>query len=194
MWPWGHAAFGYLLYSFGVRLFGRTPQGYPAIVLLIGTQLPDLVDKTLSWGFGLFPQGYSVAHSVFVAVPLGLLVVVVAVWRRRTGYGLAFLVGYWSHVVGDLLFGLLSGNPYTFARVLWPVVTLPPYSTDLSGLARVEAYLISFINFFADEGLIAVLVLLAVYFGPVMLAFVVWLLDGAPGVSELRRLLSLSSS
>ncbi|RRJ30560.1 metal-dependent hydrolase [Halocatena pleomorpha] len=193
MWPWGHAAFGYLLYSFGSRLFGRTPQGYPVIVLLIGTQLPDLVDKTLSWVLELFPQGYSVAHSVFVAVPFGVLVVACAVWRRRTRYGLAFLLGYWSHIVGDLLFGLFSGNPYTFARVMWPVVTLPPYTTDLSGLARVEAYIISFLNFFADEGVTAVLVLLAVYFGPVMLAFLVWLFDGAPGVSEVRRLLTPSN-
>lgn len=188
MWPWGHAAFGYLLYSFGARLFGRTPNGYPVIVLGIATQLPDLVDKTLSWVFELFPQGYSVAHSVFIAVPLGIIVLALAVWRRRAEYGLAFLVGYWSHVVGDILFGLLSGTPYTFARVLWPVVTLPPYSTDLSGLARVQAYVISFINFFADEGLIAVVVLLAVYFGPVLFAFIVWLVDGAPGVAELRRL------
>lgn len=190
MWPWGHAAFGYLLYSFGSRLFGRTPQGYPAIVLLFATQIPDLVDKPLSWVFELFPQGYSVAHSMFVAVPLGLLVLAVAVWRRRTGYGLAFVVGYWSHIVGDILFGLLTRNPFTFDRVLWPVVTLPPYTTDLSGLARVEAYIISFINFFADEGPTAVLVLLAVYFGPVLLAFVVWLMDGAPGVAELRKLLT----
>lgn len=193
MWPWGHAAFGYLLYSFGLRLFGRTPTGYPVLVLLIGTQIPDLVDKTLSWVLELFPQGYSVAHSVFVAVPIGMLVIAVAVWRRRTSYGLAFLLGYWSHLVGDLLFGLLSSNPYTFARVLWPVVTLPPYSTDLSGLARVQAYVISFLNFFADEGLAAVLVLLAVYFGPVLLAVVLWLLDGAPGATELRRFITPSN-
>lgn len=190
MWPWGHAALGYLLYSFGSRLFGRTPNGYPVILLLIGTQLPDVVDKTLSWVFGLFPQGYSIAHSVFIAVPLGILVLVFAVWRHRVEYGVAFLVGYWSHIVGDIVFGLLSGNPFTFARVLWPVVTLPPYTTDLSGLARVQAYVISFLNFFADEGLVPVLFLLGVYFGPVLLAFVIWLVDGAPGLTELRRLLT----
>lgn len=189
MWPWGHAALGYLLYSFGARLSGRTPSGYPVMVLLVATQLPDLIDKPLSWVFELFPQGYSVAHSVLVAAPLGMLVVALAIWRRRTEYGIAFLVGYWSHLLGDIIFGLLSNNPYTFARVLWPVVTLPSYTTNLTGLARVKAYLISFIHFFADEGLSAAVVLLALYFGPVVLAVFVWLIDGAPGVAELKRLL-----
>lgn len=191
MWPWGHAAFGYLLYSFGSRLFGRRPDGYPAIVLLIATQLPDLVDKSLSWVFELFPQGYSIAHSVFVAVPLGVAVLALAVWRRRTECGLAFIIGYWSHLFGDIAFGLIEENPYTFARVLWPVVTLPPYSSDLGALARVREYASAFIYLLStEEASTTLIIALLFYFGPFFVAFLVWIIDGAPGIAELKRLLT----
>lgn len=185
MWPWGHAAVGYLVYSLGLRTLGRRPTGAPVIVLLLGTQLPDLVDKPLSWFLGIFPQGYSVGHSVFVALPVGL--VVLAVFRTHARAAIAFTVGYWSHLVGDIGFGLLTNNPLTFHRVMWPILTLPAYSNDLTGFARIEAYLITFINFFADEGAAAALVLLAVYFGPCVVAFILWIVDGTPGLSLLTR-------
>ncbi|MFC6962230.1 metal-dependent hydrolase [Halocatena marina] len=191
MWPWGHAAFGYLLYSFGSRLFGSRPSGYPTIVLLVATQLPDLVDKPLSWVFELFPQGYSVGHSVFVAVPLGIAVLALAVWRHRIEYGIAFIVGYWSHLVGDIVLGLVGGNPYTFARVLWPVVTLPPYSSDLSALARIHEYISAFLYLLSTEGATGPLMIaLMIYFGPFLFAILVWLVDGAPGITAFRRLFS----
>lgn len=191
MWPWGHAAFGYLLYSFGSRLFGRRPDDHPAIVLLIATQLPDLADKSLSWVFELFPQGYSIGHSVFVAIPLGVAVLALAVWRRRAECGFAFITGYWSHLIGDIAFGLIESNPYTFERVLWPVVTLPPYSSDLGALARVQEYVSAFIHLLSTEEASATLMIaLLFYFGPFLFALLVWVIDGAPGIAEFRRLLS----
>lgn len=193
MWPWGHAALGYLLFSFGSRLFGRRPDGYPVIVLLIATQLPDLVDKSLSWVFELFPQGYSIGHSVIVAIPLGIAVLALAVWRRRAECGFAFIIGYWSHLIGDIAFGLIEGNPYTFARVLWPVVTLPPYSSDLGALARIREYASAFIYLLSTEEASATLIIaLLFYFGPFLLAVLIWVIDGTPGIAELRRLLSSS--
>ena len=49
MWPWEHLAFGYVLYSLGVRtLRGRTPRGPPVLVLAVATQVPDLLDKPLA--------------------------------------------------------------------------------------------------------------------------------------------------
>ena len=87
MWPWEHAAVGYLLLSLGSRASGRGPPSTPAVLaLLFGTQLPDLVDKPLSWEFDLFPSGYAVGHSALVAVPVGLLVL--ALGRRRPSSGL----------------------------------------------------------------------------------------------------------
>lgn len=190
MWPWSHAALGYLLYSFGARLIGRRPNGYPAIVLLFATQLPDLVDKPLSWVFDLFPQGYSIMHSVFVAVPLGVAVLAIAAWRHHTECGIAFILGYWSHLLGDILFALIEGNPLAFERVLWPVVTLPPYGTELTGLERLELYVSAFIELLlSQEATLILIAALLIYFGPFLFALFVWVVDGAPGVAALRRLI-----
>lgn len=193
MWPWSHAALGYLLYSFGARLIGRRPSGYPAIVLLFATQLPDLVDKPLSWVFDVFPQGYSIAHSVFIAVPLGVAILAIAAWRHRTECGIAFIVGYWSHLLGDVLFALIESNPLAFERVLWPVVTLPPYGTELTGFERLELYVSAFLELLlTQEATFILIAALLIYFGPFFFAFLVWIIDGAPGVAALRRLLSPS--
>lgn len=185
MWPWGHAAFGYLLYSFGARATGERPQGGPVLALAVATQFPDLVDKTLSWGLDLFPQGYSVAHSLLVGVPLGVAVLALA-WRTdRLRVGTAAVVGYWSHLVGDMGYGLLSRNPYWLDRMLWPVVTLPPYEQDI-GIARLFLYASEFLSRLSTGTAFA---LVAIYFGPFLVAVVVWLLDGAPGVRAIGRFL-----
>jgi hypothetical protein len=186
MWPWGHAAFGYVLYSLGSRALRREPPtGASVLVLLFATQLPDLVDKTLSWVFGVFPTGYSVAHSVFVAVPVGLAVLAVAAWRGRVREGAAFVVGYWSHLVGDVIVAVVAGIETDVERVLWPLVTLPAYETEYGAIERVLVYFFAFLDTLSTAEQLG---LLAVYFGPVLAAFVLWLLDGAPGVRPLRKL------
>ncbi|SEP22529.1 LexA-binding, inner membrane-associated putative hydrolase [Halogranum amylolyticum] len=188
MWPWGHAAFGYVLVSLGSRLTrGRPPSGAAVFALLVATQLPDLVDKPLSWVFHLFPQGVSVAHSVFVAVPLGLLAVAAAAQLRRLEVGVAFTVGWWSHLLGDVATALLYGYGTEFAlmRVLWPVATFPPYDDQQVALERVLEYLGEFLTALSTTQQVG---LLAVYFGPFFVAFVLWLVDGAPGVRKLREL------
>ena len=49
MWPWGHLAAGYPVYTAYTRLHtGDPPADVPALVALLGTQLPDLVDKPLA--------------------------------------------------------------------------------------------------------------------------------------------------
>ena len=191
MWPWGHAAFGYVLVSLGSRVVRRKPpSGAAVFALLVATQLPDLVDKPLSWVFDLFPQGVSVAHSVFVAVPLGLAVVGVAVARNRTEGGAAFTVGWWSHLVGDVGAALLYGFGWDHAlkRVLWPVATFPPYEDQKLALERVAEYLLEFLATLSTTEQLGVF---AVYFGPFFVAFLLWLVDGAPGVAELRELANI---
>lgn len=191
MWPWGHAAFGYVLVSLGSRLVRRKPpSGAAVFALLFATQLPDLVDKPLSWVFHLFPQGVSVAHSVFVAIPLGLLVVAVAYRLRRLEVGVAFAVGWWSHLVGDVGAALLYGfgTEFAFKRVLWPIATFPPYDTQQVALQRIFGYLSEFLSALSTTQQLG---LLAVYFGPFFIAFILWLVDGAPGVAELRDLANI---
>lgn len=178
MWPWEHLAAGYLVYSLGARVLGRDPPtDWGVVALGIGTQLPDLVDKPLSWGLGWVPSGYAVAHSAFVAVPLGVLVLG-AGWRvghRRPA--VAFVVGNWAHLLADVLIPLRNGNPVLPSRVLWPVAEASPYETDL-GLARGVAYLLEFLAALSTMAPARLLVLYL--FLPAALV-AVWLLDGRPG-------------
>ncbi len=183
--PWGHAAFGYVLYSLGRRLVTRNPPvGIGFVALLFGTQLPDLVDKPLSWGLHLFPQGYSVAHSVFVAVPVGLLALAVAARIGRLTVGVAFSVGYWSHLLGDILLAIPKRNVSPLDRVLWPVVTLPPYDHETTLFGRTMEIIGGFFHSLSttDQFLF-----LATYAAPYFLVFLLWLVDGAPGIPPLRR-------
>lgn len=184
MWPWGHLAVGYLLYSPAVRLrTGRPPGAHAVVLLALGTQLPDVVDKSLSWGFHVFPQGYAVGHSVFVAIPVGVAVVLAAASRERPAVGVAFAVGWWSHLAGDVFVALATGNPYAFARVLWPVVTLPPYGTEFTAVGRLRYLVANWLDLLgtADSSLV-----LVVYGGPLVAAFLLWVADGAPGVPARR--------
>lgn len=180
MWPWGHLAFGYVLYSLSVRLWRRRPPGAPGAVLLaVGTQLPDLVDKPLSWTYGVFPQGYGPGHSVLVAVPVGLAVVLLAARRRHAAAGLGLAVGWWSHLVGDVLVALAGGYSHTFDRVLWPVADIPPGGMTVDGVGHVL--------YFLGEGLERARApdnegLVLVYLGFLSGAVLLWLVDGAPGL------------
>ncbi|MBV0925466.1 metal-dependent hydrolase [Halomicroarcula limicola] len=183
MFPWGHLAFGYVLYSLTRRALGvNTIAGREVIVLALATQLPDLVDKPLSWSLSVFPSGYAVAHSVFVAVPLGLAALAVGWKYDRVRLGLAVLVGWWSHLVGDVMLAVLTGGAYTVTRVLWPVVVLPGSHSELSFVEKFVYYVGEFIELLGSS---AGPYVFAIYFGPLLLAAILWLADGAPVVREL---------
>jgi hypothetical protein len=183
MWPWEHVALGYLLYSPLLRLVTRRgPDSRAAGLLAFGAVLPDLIDKTLSWGLGVFPTGYAIGHSVFVAVPVGLLLLA-AYWSARTG---AFVAGYWSHLLGDIVDPIRSGGAVTVSRVLWPIFIGEPYEESL-GLGRGVVYFTEFVRELPETDLTspAILYLLLPAF-----ALLIWLVDGAPGVGACRRLVS----
>jgi len=182
MWPWEHAAVGYVCYSIANRLLaGRPPEGGPVLALALGTQFPDLVDKPLSWGLELFPTGYAVGHSALVAVPAGVALVAAAVRRGRGRVATAFVFGYWSHLVADLFSPLRTGDGVGWDRVLWPVVERQPYGDDL-GLGRGLLYLLEYL---ADVGRSDLQTLLVVHLGLTALTVALWLCDGAPGLDVL---------
>lgn len=184
MWPWEHAAVGYLCYSLARRARGQAPPAeLPVVALLFGTQLPDLIDKPLSWGLGVFTTGSALAHSLLFAVPLTLLVGAVAVRTDRRALGAGFVVGYWSHLVGDVVNPLRYGSPPNIDRVLWPFVAQEPYEQDL-GLGRGLVYFGElFDSLLATDSLP---LLVAASLLP-LATLALWVADGAPGVGLLGR-------
>lgn len=153
------------------------------MVLLLSTLLPDVVDKPLSWLFGLFPSGFSLAHSVFVAVPLTVAVVLGTRHRGRPELGIAFAVGYGSHLVGDVVSPIRSGASIEFSRVLWPLVTHPPYDHDYGLAGRTVVYLEAFVGTLGS----ADPTVLTLYLALPVAALLLWIADGTPGVATVDR-------
>lgn len=188
MWPWGHVAFAYVCYSLWRRaVTGAPPDGRETLLLAVASLGPDLVDKPLSWGLGVFASGSALGHSVFVALPGGVALLALGRARDRKTGATALVVGYWSHLVGDVGFGALRSGQLDLSAVLWPVVRRAPYATDEGLFGRTLHYLRDFAGDLADGDLAGGVVLL-VYIAPSMIALAVWLLDGRPGPGALRRL------
>ena len=186
MWPWEHAAFGYLLYSTVTRLTGERPTDGAIIALSFGTQIPDLVDKPLAWSFGVLPSGTSLAHSVFVAAPVAVLVLSLGRRVGRPTVAAGFVVGYWSHLVGDVVYPTFLRGVLNVDAVLWPLVSGPPgqYAGVFARTASLFAGLLELLGTPAGMSyLLAEVVLLgsATFF---------WAADGAPGTGPLRTIVT----
>jgi hypothetical protein len=173
MWPWAHAALGYLLYRLvrDRRELGR-PLGPSVITLVVGTQLPDLIDKPLAWYVHVLPYGRSFAHSLLTGVPLVLVPVAVLLARRGSREAaIAFAVGYLSHLLGDGYLFVLQGEWAALGYLAWPLFPLP--STEVEGLVS------HFQAITAEPHFLFGLALTGLATG-------VWLRDGRPGVATLR--------
>lgn len=132
MWPWGHLGLGYLL---ALPLLARSDRedDYVALAALAaGTQLPDLVDKPLAWTFGVLPYGRAAAHSLLVLA--GAAVVVLA-GLRAFRVGVPLLVGWATHVVGDVAYPLADGAVGEVTFLAWPLLALPDPTGDHGVLA-----------------------------------------------------------
>jgi membrane-bound metal-dependent hydrolase YbcI (DUF457 family) len=129
MFPWGHAAVGYLFYALLVRSRGKgIPLGGPVLALAIGTQFPDIIDKPFGWyfEFGLIPTGRSLFHSLFIATGILLIGALLARRYDRSELGVAFSVGYLSHLASDGLYSALAGEWTGLAYLVWPIIEQPP--------------------------------------------------------------------
>ena len=187
MWPWGHLAFGYVLYSMYTHLWEwKAPSGRLVLVLAFSTQFPDLVDKPLSWTFEIFPSGYSIAHSIFVAILVTIGLIGATWYINRSEIGIAFGIGYGSHLISDLIVAILTTGA-TVGRVLWPVITQPPYDQNLSLSQRIVYYFVRYtISILHGENL----EVFFVQFLFVFIAVSLWVYDGFPGFNEIRRILA----
>lgn len=176
MWPWGHAAVGFVCYYLYSRVRGHAsvPSG-PTVALGVGTQLPDMIDKPLAWQLGLLPNGRSLGHSVLIAVA-----VVTVVWLLRPRVStlsrppiVSFAIGYFTHLFGDALYPLLGGEWYYLGFLGWPIVPpvdYPPTNGVTSKLLGVQL----------TPSLLFELLLLAV-------ALRLWWDEGRPGVDWLTE-------
>ncbi|WP_138798458.1 metal-dependent hydrolase [Halostella sp. PRR32] len=184
MWPWEHLALGYVVYSLlGHALERKAPSDIGAVAVGVGTQLPDLVDKPLSWGLGITETGYSVGHSLFLAPVVCLAAVALG---RRYGDGrivVAFAVGYLSHLFGDIVYPLFLGRGVAPSVVLWPVVTQPPSNSHLGFVQLVTRYLVRYARQMAALDVTPYL-LFQLCLG--LCVLLLWLYDGMPGAALYR--------
>ena len=127
MWPWEHAVLGYLVYAVLSIAYRRRPLSTrEAVVLVLGTQIPDLIDKPLAWSFSVLPNGRALGHSLLLWIVVAVLVVYVADRLDRLEYAPAFLVGYLLHILSDALLEVLAGEIAMVTFLLWPILPSPP--------------------------------------------------------------------
>ncbi|OIB57442.1 metal-dependent hydrolase [Natrialba sp. SSL1] len=174
MWPWGHLAVAYLLYTAYTQYrFDRRPRVLPLLALAIGSQFPDLIDKPLAWSVDVLPGGRTLGHSLLFAALLIPAVLLVADRLDRRDVGIAFLIGHVSHLVADLPPSVLRGDRSGTEYLLWPLVEQPPEDP-------VDGLLDAILNYYA----------LGPYewfqFGLFAAAILVWYRDGAPGLAVVR--------
>jgi len=170
MWPWGHLAVAYLLFTVGThQRFGRPPRAWPAIALAVGSQTPDLIDKPLAWNVGVLPGGRTLAHSLFALACLVPAVLLVADRLEGRAVGVGFLVGYGSHLLADIPPAVLSGEFAHAAYLLWPVLEQPPEDPVAGILDAILHYYTLGPYEWVQFGLFAV-------------AALVWYRDGMPGL------------
>lgn len=177
MLPWGHLAFGYLLYAAYCHFAaGHRPRGGPAILLALGTQFPDLIDKPMAYAAGVLPSGRSLAHSLPLAAVALSLAYAAAVRRYARPVAFAFGFGYLSHLFADVLYPLLRLNFRDAGFVLWPLIEPAEVTAGTDFVAYLASHLLvrEMTPEFAFEALL------------VVAALVAWRADGYPGLATLR--------
>ncbi|MEF8774489.1 MAG: metal-dependent hydrolase [Halobacteriales archaeon] len=172
MWPWGHAAVAYLVYSGLRRAAGRpAPSTVGALAVALGAQASDVIDKPLAWTFAVLESGRSLGHSLFVIVPA----VALLWWVLGDDHPVAvagFGVGWLSHPFADAVYSVAVWEPASLAYFVWPLAEMPPPSIGQSFLAHLLA--LEPDPLFLLEWLL------------VAAALVVWRADGYPGLAAVR--------
>lgn len=174
MLPWGHAAFGYLLYSVYSRSqLNHPPIGLTVYALAIGTQFPDIIDKPLTWTIPLLPYGRSFAHSLFTLMVFLSVLWVVFSHSDQRELIVAFGVGYASHLIADGIGPALNGDYLGLGYLFWPLTSVREEGTR------------SFVSFFLNlepTPLMTAGILLTI------LVLLLWVYDGMPGVKDMLEM------
>ncbi len=171
MQPIVHPVVGYICYTIYTRFSdGQSPDAEPTLVVLFAATLPDLIDQPL-WWLDITPVGRTFAHSLFGAALFIGIVVFLARRYDRHDLGIAFAIGYLSHIAADIPWHVLAGDYHELGFLLWPVTEMPAYS----GVKLV--------------GSVGGVQITTLWFEAVIFVFGValWLVDGRPGLDWLRQ-------
>jgi len=171
MQPIVHPVVGYICYAIYTRLSdGNRPEAEPTIMVIFAATLPDLIDQPL-WLLGITPVGRTFAHSLFGAVFCIGIAALIAHHYGRRDLGVAFAIGYLSHIAADIPWHVMAGDYHELGFLLWPVTEMPAYS----GVKTV--------------GSIGGVEITTLWFEAAIFLFgvVLWWVDGRPGFELLRR-------
>lgn len=188
MFPWEHAVVGYIAYSLICHLvFRDSPSARESLLVLFGSLLPDLVDKPLAWQFGVFEGGYAIGHSIFFAVPISILVGLLAHRYGARRAGLAFVLGYLLHLPGDLISPYVERGDLEVEKLLWPIEQAGgTYSGGLIG-----GFLENFLPYLSELLSLELSIYSFLHLGLMGCAFLLWIYDGMPilreATTEIRR-------
>jgi len=172
MFPWGHAALAYVLYSgFTDSRYDSHPTDYHPVLLGFASLLPDVIDKPLAWNLNLIPVGRSIFHSLLILIPLAVTIYWISARRNHRRIGHTLLIGLLSHPLGDVLDSVFTVPRFEAPTyLLWPVITAPPPDENL-GYAQLWAFDVG--PFFYFETAL------------VLAASVLWIHHGLPGLTWL---------
>ncbi|ELY44426.1 metal-dependent hydrolase [Natronorubrum sulfidifaciens] len=171
MQPVVHLVVGYCCYAAYTRFDrGEPPSIAPAGVAIVGAAVPDLLDKPLS-SASVVPVGRTIGHSLLFAVPLVLLLWLLARRFDRSHLGVAFAIGYGSHLATDVPWHVISGDYHELGFLLWPVTPMPAY-TGVKPLGTIPGVGLEATTLWLEAVIVVV-------------GIVVWWLDGRPGLGML---------
>jgi len=157
MWPWGHAAVAYLVLTVLAQIHRQElPRRDETVVVLVASQLPDIIDKPLAWTVGVLPTGRSLGHSLLTALVLIAFVAVLAHRHDRHSLAMAFGIGYITHLLTDLPSAVLAGDFSRATFLLWPLLPSPVYATEPSFTAHLSVVTLTYS--FLAQALAAVVV------------------------------------
>ena len=148
MWPTSHLAIGYLLYFGYTQIrFRRPPAKAPMLFVVIGSLVPDIIDKPL-WLAGVVTQGRALGHSLLFVLPLTGLVGGIVYWRRSeteptVAFGLSSIAATVFDGVQQFIQGSLAVDIEEVSFWVWPMNV--PAETIVAFLSRLPAagYVIS---------------------------------------------------
>lgn len=188
MMPWGHLAVGYFCYTAGLHIWDRqSPADIPTLALVVGTQLPDLIDKPAAYWIGLI-EGRAIGHSLLFVVPLCLLLLYITHRYSRQQIGVGFTIGALTHLLTDSVPSLFLGE-YGVSYLLWPILPSPQY-----GVRSFSHHLQQLIATYQSLNTASLMEIAKSMFAiQILLAFIVtiiWVIDGYPGVKLFVRALT----